>query len=112
MADRADVILKNSFGETIYVVRKLPDGTIDLNTMVASGSEEQIHLPSPEVLMQISAPEGIDTKDHLFNVKSDVDLAVSHSRTDSFWTLQIVSNELPPDTPTTVNVNIGEIGPG
>ena len=112
MADRADVFVKNVLAGNINVIRKLPDGSSDLEVTIANGNEEQIHLASPEVSLLINAPKRVDTKDCPFNVKSDVDLAVSCSRTHSNWTVQIVPNDLPPDSPTTVNVTVGEIAPG
>jgi hypothetical protein len=97
MADRADVYVRNgltgSIQGDIHVTRKLPDGSSDFDTAIAYGNEEQI------------------SKDCPFKVKSDVDLAVSCSRTDSNWAIKIVPNELPPDVPTTVNVNLGEDEP-
>ncbi len=111
MANRADVYVENVLTDGINVIRKLPDGSSDLEFAIANGNEEQIHLAAPEVSLLINAPEGVDTKECPFKVKSDVDLAVSCSRTDSNWTVQIVSNDLPPDVPTTVNVRVGEEGP-
>ncbi|MCP5104346.1 MAG: hypothetical protein GY950_13240 [bacterium] len=112
MADRADVNVKNVLADDINVIRKLPDGSSDINAVIANGNEEQIHLPGPEVSLQINAPVGMDTNTCPLKVISDVDLAVSHSRTSALWTMRIESNELPPETPTTVNVTVGEIGPG
>jgi len=115
MADRADVYVRNgltgSIQGDIHVTRKLPDGSSDLDITIANGNEEMIHLPGPEVSLVIDAPEGVDSKDCPFKVKSGVDLAVSCSRTDSNWAIKIVPNELPPDVPTTVNVNLGEDEP-
>ncbi len=112
MADRADFFIKNHLTDDINAARKLPDGTSDWAVVITTGNEEQVHLAGPEVLLRIDAPEGLDTKDCPFNVKSDVDLAVSHSRSGSNWTLQVVSSELPPDTPLSANVSVGEPGPG
>ncbi len=112
MADRADVFVKNVLTDDIKVIRNLPDGTSDFEIAVANGIEEQVHLAGPEISLRVDAPEGLDINTCPFNVKSDVDLAVSCSRTNSNWTMRIVSNELPPDSPTTVNVSVGGIGPG
>jgi hypothetical protein len=113
MANRADVYVRNGLPDNvnINVIRKLPDGNNDLETTIANGNEEMVHLPGPEVSLVISAPEGTEIKDYPIKVKSDVDLAVSYSRTDSNWAIKIVPNELPPDVPTTVNVNLGEDEP-
>ena len=112
MADRADVIIRNELVGDIKVVRKLPDGSSDLEVTITNGNEEQVHLASTEISLCIEAPEGVDTKECPFHVTSDVDLAVSCSRTESNWIVQIIPNDLPPDTPTTVNVTLGEIAPG
>jgi hypothetical protein len=111
MADRADVYVKNVLPGDINVIRKLPDGSSDLNTTIAYEGEEMIPLQGTEVSLIINAPEGVDTKDHPVNVKSDVDLDVSCSRTDSNWNVKIVPNDLPPDAPTSVNMTMGDDGP-
>lgn len=111
MADRADFYVKNAVTGDIRINRLLPDGSSDLDIAIANGAEEIVHLPGPEVSLRISAPEGIDIREHPFKVKSDVDLAVSHSRSGSTWTLKIDANDLPPDAPTTVNVSVGEPEP-
>jgi hypothetical protein len=111
MADRADVYIKNVLVDDINVIRKLPDGSSDLEITIATGNEEMVHLPGPEVSLAINAPEGVDTKDCPFIVKSGVDLAVSCSRTDSNWGMNIVPNELPPEVPLTVNITVGTDAP-
>jgi hypothetical protein len=111
MANRADIYVKNGLTDNINVVRKLPDGSVDLDTTVAAGSEEMLHLPDTDVSLLISSPEGMDTKECPVKVKSGVDLAVTHSRTGSNWVINIVPNDLPSDVPTTVNVDVGESGP-
>jgi hypothetical protein len=118
MAEQADfwvrnVLKEDDVGGDINVIRKLPDGTIDLDTSIAKGGEEQIPIQGPEVSMIINPPLGItDTKDCYVLVNSDIDLEVSCSRTDSNWTINIVPNDLPPCSPTTVNVDVGEGRPG
>jgi hypothetical protein len=108
MADNADVYVRNVLTDDINVVRKNPDGEIDITITIAKGNEEKIFLASPEVSLVINGPEGMDTKECPVKVKSEVDLAVTHSRTDSNWTIKIVPNDLRPSTPTTVNIDIGE----
>ncbi len=118
MAEQADFWVRNvlregDVGGNINVIRKLPDGTIDLDTSIAKGEEEQIPILDPEVSLIINPPLGIaDTKDCYVLVKSDIDLAVSCSRTGSNWTINIANNNLPPFSPTTVNVDVGEGRPG
>ncbi len=108
MADRADVNVKNVLADEINVIRQLPDGSSDVKTVIAGRNDEQVHLPGPEVALLIKAPVGMDIKECPIKVKSDVDLTVSHSRTNASWLIKILPNELPLDVPTTVNVNIGE----
>lgn len=112
MAEQADVYIKNNLEDSLSVIRKLPDGSSDLNITIAAGNEEQIYLAGTDVSLIVGAPEGVDTKDHPFVVKSGLDLAVSHSRTDSNWTIKIIPNDLPPEVPTTVNITVGGTEPG
>jgi hypothetical protein len=111
MAEQADVYVKNKLTDGIQVIRKLPDGSSDYEVTVAGGDEEKIYLGGTEVSLVVKAPEGTDTKNHSFRKRSDVDLSVACSRTDSNWTMKILPNDLPPDVPTTVNVTIGISGP-
>jgi hypothetical protein len=112
MANQADVNVKNVFSDkTINVKRKLQDGSIDLEVNIAQNSEEQVQLPSPDVSLIISAPDGMDLCDCLLKAKTDVDLETKHSRTDGNWTFNIIPNQLPPDTPTTMNVTVGHDEP-
>lgn len=115
MANRADVYVRNKLTGVnqgdIIVTRKLPDGSSDINVTIAYEAEEMVHLPAPEVSLLINAPQGVDTRACPFKVKSDVDLSVACSRTDSRWAINIVANELDPITPTTVNVDLGENEP-
>lgn len=110
MANKADAYVRNVLTDNINVLRKLPDGTIDLNVSVAPGIDEMINLPSPEVSLIVNAPIGMDIKYCRMNVISDVDLALACSRTDSNWAINIIPNDLPPDIPTTLNVEVGTTG--
>jgi hypothetical protein len=118
MAEQADfwvrnVLKEDDVGGNINVSRKLPDGTIDLDISIPKGGEEQVPIQAPEVSLIINPPIGItDTKDCYVLVKSDIDLPVSCSETDSNWIINIVDNDLPPFSPTTVNVDVGEGKPG
>ena len=114
MAEQADVYVTNwldTHGD-INVSRKLADGTTDINITVAYGEKsEKIYLGGTDVSVIITPPSGVETKDHPLRVKSDIDLAVSHSITGSNWTIQIATNDGPPEVPTTVNVNVGDDEP-
>jgi len=112
MAEQADVYVKNKFSGDITVIRKLPDGSSDLNITITYGNTEQVYLAGTDVSLVIQAPEGVDTKDYPLVVRTGLDLAVSHSRTDSNWRIRIEPNDLPPEVPTTVNVEAGADPPG
>ena len=111
MADQADVYVNNQFTDAVHVVRYLPRGGSDLEVTILSGNEEKILLPGTDVYLVINAPGGVDIKNHKIIVTTGLDLAVSCSRTNSNWTIQIIPNSLPPEVPTTVNVEIGAGGP-
>jgi hypothetical protein len=113
MANRADVIVTNRLADNVNVnlVRRLPDGTSDLQVPIVNMGMGQIHLPSPDVSLEIIAPAEVDIKTSPFHVTSDVDLEILNSRTNSTWVMKIIANDLPPDVPTTVNVDLGEEEP-
>ncbi|MGD2086281.1 MAG: hypothetical protein PVH61_08870 [Candidatus Aminicenantes bacterium] len=113
MALQADFTVRNVLKRDgdINVISKQPDGT-DKITTIAHGKGKQIPIQGPEVSLLIKAPENMDTKDCYVLVNSDVDLNMAYSRTSSNWTINIVPNELPPFSPTTVNVDVGEEKPG
>ncbi len=110
MANQAEVTVKNVFSDnvTVNVKRRLQDNTIDLDEDILQNQAKQVHLPSPEVALVITVPEGMDLRDCLLKVKTDVDVENIHSRTDGNWTLKIIPNDLPSDAPTTMNVSVGQ----
>ncbi len=108
MIEQADVYVKNFFDTAVQVSRKHPDGSTDLNISVAAGSTEKVLLPGTDESLIIRAPAGIDITGCFIKGKAQVDLAILFSRTDSLWKINIVPNDLDPEVPTTVNVNIGE----
>lgn len=116
MANKADVYIKNALKDSVNLIRKTPDGDPDFDAVIKKKVEKKIHqekvyLGSPEALLVISAPKDKDTKGCPITVESDVDLSISYSRTDSNWTVHIIPNDLPPDTPTSVNITLGPEGP-
>ncbi len=111
MANRADVFVRNVSSDNFQVIRNAPDGTNDLEIALGKGVSEKIHLPEPEVALAIKLLEKDDTKDTPIKVKSDVDLSVFHSRSRSCWTFKIVPNNLPPDSPASVNITLGDDEP-
>ena len=111
MADQAYVYVRNNLTGGIDATRMLPNGSAASTTTIGSAALEKIILLGPEEWVVVTAPAGVDTKTCVMSVKSDVDLDTLHSRTRSNWTIKIVANELPPDTPTTVNITLGEDEP-
>lgn len=107
MANQADVYIKNELLEKIHFSRKLPDGSSDLDDVIAAGEVERIYLPGPDVSLVIDAPRSMDIKTCPIKAKSDVDLHILCSRTYSNWTIKIIPNGLPPHTPTSVHITIG-----
>jgi hypothetical protein len=109
MAEQADVFVKNTFPEgSVQVIRYLSDGNSDLEVTIASGGEEKIFLGGTEVHLIINAPGGVETKERLAKIRSDLDLAVSYSPTNSNWKVQIPPNNSLAEVPTTVNISIGD----
>jgi hypothetical protein len=53
----------------------------------------------------------MELRDCFLKVKTDVDANAVHSRTEGKWTLNIITNEIPPDVPTTMNVTVGHDEP-
>ena len=111
MADQAYVYIRNNLTGSIEATCMLPDGSAASTATISKANREKITLLGLEEWVLITAPAGIDTKDCVISVKSDVDLDTLHSRTDSNWTIKIVPNELPPTTPTDVNITLGEDEP-
>ena len=108
MAEQADVFVTNSFESDIVVTRILPDESSE-NTTIADGNEEKFSLMVPEESLIINAPDGKDERLYIVVRSSIIDLQVRHSSTN--WTTRIIPNDLPPEVPTTVNVNVGQDPP-
>jgi hypothetical protein len=118
MAEQAEFTVKNvkrdeDRGGDMKVSRKLPDGTIDLDTLIPKDESAQIPILDTETSLIITPPVGIaDINGCYVWVEPNTDVAVSYSRTNSNWAIKIVPNGLPPYSPTTVNVDVGEGRPG
>ncbi len=108
MADQADVYVKNRFTGDVRVIRYLSSGVSDLEITISPGNEEKVLLTGTDVYLVIKPPAGKDLKLCFITVRSDVDLSVPGSRTDSLWKVQILPNSLPPEVPTTVNIEAGD----
>jgi hypothetical protein len=107
--EQADFYVNNTFETAaVQVSRKLADGSTDLNVGVDPGNTQKVPIQGTDVSLVIDAPAGVDIKDCFLRSRAEVDLAVLVSRTDSHWKINIVPNDLDPEAPTTVNVNVGE----
>jgi hypothetical protein len=110
MAEQANVYVKNNLTDAINVIRYcFPGGNSDLDISIASEDEEMIYLVRTQTYLVLKAPNGVDTESCPFSVSNE-DL-LSWSTTDGHWTVEIKPNNLPPDTPTDVNVYVGEDPP-
>jgi hypothetical protein len=114
MINNARVEVKNAFSDkskSIRVVRKPTKKASDFDKTLAQNGNEVIDLLSPDVLLVIHAPKGVDLRKCWLKVDSAVDLDISYSRSKSTWTFKIAPNNLNPNTPTTVNISAGDIQP-
>jgi hypothetical protein len=110
MANQADVYVKNNLTEAVGVVRYcLPGGNKDLDISIAGGNEEMVYLVKSQTYMTIKLPNGMYTADCPFRVSNEE--LLSWSTMDDRWTVEIQPNNLPPDTPTTANVDVGDVEP-
>jgi len=110
MAEQANVYVKNNLADDINAIRYCrPGGNSDLDISIASEDEEMIYLVRTQTYLVLKAPNGVDTESCPFRVSNE-DL-LSWSTTDDHWTVEIKPNNLPPDTPTDVNVYVGEDPP-
>ncbi len=113
MANQANVKVRNVFSNqsVVNVKRRLKDGTVDLDEKITGRNEKQIQLPDTDVELVLELSKRTDLRDCLLKVKSDVDLQTLYSRTDGHWLIKIIDNNLPPDSPTTVNIDVGSDEP-
>lgn len=108
MADQANFYVKNDFTGKIDVYRELPGGSRDLEKTIDAGSTEMFPMQGMEVKLVVNTPGGKSTNGCYINVVPGNGLPVSCEQAVSGWELQIEPNNLPPDSPTTVNVDAGE----
>lgn len=114
MINNARVNVKNVFSDkskSIRLVRKPTKEASDFDKTLARNGNEFIDLLSPDVFLVIHAPGGMDLKECWLKVDAAVDLEIAYSRSNSTWTFKIAPNKLDPDTPTTVNISVGDIQP-
>jgi len=106
MADQANVYVRNSLGQAIEVIREQPDKTRDVHNLTV-GQEESIFLSDSNVNLIINAPGGEMGIPMI--VKSTGGVKISCSVLKRAWTIRTEPTDSETvDTPTTVNVNLGE----
>lgn len=109
MADQCDVYVNNNLSETIGVTRYcLPGDNSDLDLSIAGGEEDNVLLVRTQSYLRITLPNGTSSANCPFSVSNE-DL-LSWTTGDDHWTVEIKPNSVPPDTPTTVNIELGDPG--
>ncbi len=107
MTDQANVYVKNNLTVAIQATRYcLPDHNMDLDISITNGNQEMVYLVKDDTYLIVKLPTGKDTSDCLFAVSNE-ELLSWETMTDR-WKVQIKENDLLPESPTTVNVDIGE----
>lgn len=105
-----DVYVSNNLTDTIGAVRYcLPGENSDLEVSIVSGNEEMIHLVKEETYLAIEPPNGGSPAGYPFSVSNE-ELLVWTAMNDH-WKVEIKPNTLPPDTPTSANVEVGAVEP-
>jgi hypothetical protein len=60
--------------------------------------------------MTVKLPSGMHTEDCPFSVSNEE--LLGWSTMDNHWTVEIIPNNVPPNSPTTVNIDLGDPGSG
>lgn len=113
MAEQAYVYIKNKLTVpgSIYAVHKLPDGSEADNVAIANANQERITLLGTEDWVEINAPQNMDLTTCWVSVRSDVDVTVTYSLNSPNWAIKITPNASSTETPTTMNVTVGNNEP-
>jgi hypothetical protein len=111
MVNEADVYVNNNLADTISAARYcLPGENKDLEVSITSGNEEMIHLVRTETYLVIEPPSGVEPAECQFSVSNEE--LLRWETNNDHWNVEIKPNNLPPDTPTTVNIDLGDPGSG
>ena len=109
MADQCDVYVKNNLSETVAATRYcLPGDNSDLDLSIAGGEEDYLFLVRAQSYLTITPPNGTNTANCPFSVSNE-DL-LSWTAANGHWKVEIKPNNVPPDAPTTVNIELGDPG--
>lgn len=113
MTDQAYVFVNNKLDRTgsISVIRKLPNGDDASESTIGNGDQEKITLLGLDEWVVINAPEEMDPATCYVAVKSEVDVNISYCWEAPNWTIKIAPNNSPANTPTTMNVSVGDDEP-
>lgn len=106
MAEQVDVYIENLVRSDIRVTRHLPDGSIDLDTIISHGDEDRFFLPGFDVYLSVGSASEVDIRDWSINVRGDADYLLMCLREESKFIFKLSINDLPPMTPTTVNITV------
>lgn len=103
MVDQANVYVKNHLTDAIAAVRSVPGET---EISIAHGEKEMFLLIRTQISLTIKTPPGKNTSSCSFKVSNEE--LLSWEANDDHWTVEIKENNLPPDTPTSATVDVGE----
>jgi hypothetical protein len=103
MVDQAEVYVKNHLTDAIAAVRSVPGET---EISIANGEQKMFYLIRTQISLTIKAPPGKNTSSCWIKVSNE-DL-LSCEANDDHWTIEIKENNLPPETPTSATVDVGE----
>ena len=113
MTEQAYVFVKNKLNAagSIRVSHKLPNGSEASNSLIDNAGQEKITLLGLDEWIEINAPEGMDSTRLWAAAKSDADASITYSWENPNWTVRIIPNTASPNTPTTMNVTVGDDEP-
>jgi hypothetical protein len=103
MVDQAEVYVKNHLTDAIGAVRSVP-GEPEIS--IASGDKEIFYLIRTQISLTIKAPPEVNAGNCPFKVSNEE--LLSWEANDDLWTVEIKENSLPPETPTSATVDVGE----
>ena len=112
MVDQAHVVIKNKSksSKEIVVKRKYPDGSGN-DFKIAKGDKDTV--PYFDIVQELIIPaHKVEEGEKVcFKFCTNTDLQVTYSSKEGNWTIKILENDLELDTPTTVNVTVGDDNP-
>jgi len=107
MSEQADFYVLNKSQETIQVKHQLGENPPFTYNIPPDG-DETIIIPDLNSDVTIDMPTFKEDKKSFLKTKTDTALITHTSLANRTWLINIDQNDLPPQAPTTVNVEIGE----